>query len=142
MTISFTVQGVPIPQGSKTLVGVKSGHPRMINNNDHALKAWRTLIGEVARETGAKLIVGMPVELEVRFVFPRPGRPKCGEAPCVAPDVDKLLRAVGDAITGILIHDDALITDMIGRKRFGPPGRSGGTGMAMIMVRPATITWP
>lgn len=114
----------------------------MVDNNAHALKAWRDLIGMEARKTGAKPIVGVPVELEVRFVFPRPGRPKCGAAPCVAPDVDKLLRAVGDALKGILIHDDALITDMIGRKRFGPPGQSGGTGMAVVMVRPATITWP
>lgn len=139
--VTFTVHGTPIPKGSKTLVGVRSGHPRMIDNNAHKLKAWEADIGTAARTVADGILFDIPVELEVRFVFPRPLRPKC-VAPCVKPDLDKILRAVGDAITGILIEDDALITTMIGRKRYSPPGQGRGSGLAIIMVRPDTVTWP
>jgi crossover junction endodeoxyribonuclease RusA len=46
--------------------------------------------------------------------------------PSVKPDADKLLRAVGDALTGVLIEDDARVVNIAGSKRYcvgdEPPG--------------------
>lgn len=142
--ITFTVHGIPQSQGSKRLVGVTAGNPRMIEDNPK-LAAWRTNVSQAAlaaRPKGRWRLWDEPVELEVRFVFPRPKRPKCTAAPCVKPDGDKLLRAIGDALTGIIIADDAVITDWVARKRYGPPGPSRGAGLAIVRVGPTVISWP
>lgn len=43
--------------------------------------------------------------------------------PISRPDIDNVLKVVSDALTGALIRDDAQISDLIGRKRYGPEAR-------------------
>lgn len=74
------------------------------------------------------------IHLDAVFTFPRPkahyrtGR-HAGElrpsAPLVhssRPDLDKLLRAVGDALTGIVWRDDSQVASIVASKVYGPPG--------------------
>ena len=74
-----------------------------------------------------------PLRLRAVFVFPRPathfgtgrnaGRLK-PSAPVYCrtrPDVDKLLRAIGDAITGVVFRDDARVVDVAAEKHYGAP---------------------
>lgn len=72
-----------------------------------------------------------PVSLRACFVFPRPKHhlrtgKREGEvkenAPgwkTSAPDLDKLVRALGDALTGIVYRDDAQIVDLGVTKIYG-----------------------
>ena len=74
-----------------------------------------------------------PLELRVTFVFTRPkghygsgrneGRLK-PSAPLYVrtrPDVDKLVRAVADAITGIVCRDDSQLVIVHAEKHYGEP---------------------
>lgn len=72
-----------------------------------------------------------PVELVVRFYVPRPKshygakglRPVAPSYPTVAPDVTKLLRAVEDALKGIVWRDDSQVVIQHAWKRYGEPAR-------------------
>lgn len=118
------VPGVPRPQGSK----VNLGRGRMKESSPH-LKAWR---GHVA--TRSAIIwkrnppIDQPVHLEVVFVMPdRKTNPSPGAWHTVTPDLDKLIRAIGDALTmaGIL-HDDSRIAAITATKRRARHGEPPG----------------
>src|SRR5262245_5562628 len=119
-TIGFTVFGVPVPQGSKMPYGGEA--------NPH-LSPWRSTVAEKAAEATNEPLLG-PVEVTAEFVFPRPkghfrtGR-RAGElkdsAPywhTIKPDLDKLMRAIGDALSGTVLHDDSQIATWMVCKRY------------------------
>jgi hypothetical protein len=60
-----------------------------------------------------------------------PGGMGAGE---MAPDVDKLVRAALDALTGVVWKDDVQVTDIIGRKRYAVPDDRGDGVMAVVQV--------
>jgi crossover junction endodeoxyribonuclease RusA len=127
--IEFTVPGTPVPQGSKTRT--PQGGFREANKN---LKPWRDSVAWSARAamTRCKPLSG-PVRLSAVFYFPRPqshfrrvsGTPTLSEdAPyyCAKkPDTDKLVRAIGDAITGICFADDSQVVWIGAMKMYGDP---------------------
>lgn len=123
--IVFEVEGRPVPQGSMTAsynrtLGVAHVH----HVQGEALAQWRASIRIAAREAGAT-VSPLPIAISVVFGMPRPkahmrwsgGRliPKIDywyARPGVAPDVDKLLRAVLDALTGVCYADDAQVVEV------------------------------
>lgn len=119
MTVTFEVIGLPAPQGSKTRM--PSGV--MVEANKRT-KPWRDSVAAAAREQAD--VAGMldgPLVLQVCFRFPMPAsRPKAVRARGEAwkkstPDLDKLVRAVGDALTQSgLIADDARIVRVVAEK--------------------------
>jgi crossover junction endodeoxyribonuclease RusA len=136
--VTFTVAGIPAPQGSKTRTkwGMREDNPNT--------KPWRGAVASDATDAmnGRPPLDG-PLELVAYFYFPRPkshyrtgrhaGELKPG-APgyCTTkPDTDKLLRAIGDAVTGILVRDDSQFVHITARKLYGTP-------RAVIAVAPAT----
>lgn len=131
--VAFVVDGAPAPQGSKTVASTKAGGS-FVRDDNRALGPWRNAVAARAREAMAgRAPLAGPLELDVAFVFARPkahyrtGK-RAGELKASAPiycdkrpDLDKLVRAVGDAITGIVVVDDALIVEMRARKAYGSP---------------------
>jgi crossover junction endodeoxyribonuclease RusA len=122
--ISFTIAGVPAPQGSKvrTKWGVREDNP--------ATRPWRTAVAwEATAAMNGRQPFDMPLELLVDFYFPRPkshylksGLRSTAPYWCATrPDTDKLLRAIGDAITGIVVRDDAQLVLINARKLYGTP---------------------
>lgn len=117
----FACTGVPRPQGSKKLVRDKrSGKTRMIDVRPDALEKWRDAVGwaaKLVRQPGAKLLAGpLRVELEFRFLITKPER--MGEPHSQKPDVDKLIRAVLDSLTGIVWVDDCQVVSVAATKRW------------------------
>jgi crossover junction endodeoxyribonuclease RusA len=57
--------------------------------------------------------------VRLSFVMPRPvGTPKRRTPPAIRrPDVDKLSRAVGDALSGVCWRDDSQVVDLHATKR-------------------------
>lgn len=113
MTLSFKVLGVPVPQGSKD-GKIINGRVVMHERNEKRLKSWRTDVADAARAAHA----GRPpydgaIWLYATFVMPRPKSARKAARWCtVAPDVDKLTRALGDSLTiAGVIRDDARICD-------------------------------
>lgn len=108
MELSFSVTGLPASQGSHAII---NGRIVQVNSAKH--KAWRNAVANAAIEALPKgwEALDEPVELSVIFYLPRPTtvhRP----FPSVTPDLDKLVRAVGDSLktAGVLADDSRIIT--------------------------------
>lgn len=102
---SYVVPGLPVPQGSMNA-------PRaglVIHSRGAALEGWRDTVGWTvrARRSGPPWS-DCPVTVGCEFVLPRPASVK-RKHPHVKPDLDKLLRAVLDALTGIVYSDDSQV---------------------------------
>ena len=125
VSISFCVYGKPAQQGSKKGFVVK-GRAIIVEANDKAKREWRQSVCMAAREAmnGRELLTG-PVVLQVSFFFRRPkshyGSGKNANklkasAPVEhtqAPDLDKLVRNVGDGLTGTVLRDDSQICEIL-----------------------------
>ena len=108
--IEFFVEGTPVPQGSMKYIG----NGRMIHSRQAELATWRALIAHKAKETGI-WVTEEPVRLELVFHLRKPKTVK-REFPTVAPDLDKLIRAVGDALHNVAYLDDSQIIDISAKK--------------------------
>lgn len=127
--ISFHVQGVPAPQGSKRHVG----GGRMIESSK-LLPAWRKAVTQAARQVAPKQPLDCPVSVEAHFYLPKPKKPRFN-VPAVHPDADKLARAVGDALeTAGVIRNDSRITHWQIHKHYADHNGPGAT----ITIKEAT----
>lgn len=114
-TTSFFVPGIPAPQGSKRYLG----DGRMVESSKR-VKPWRADIRAAAMQTFQQPITGA-IRLDLYFAMPRPKshfgtgryasrlRPSAPGHHTQKPDLDKLVRAVGDALTGVAYHDDSQV---------------------------------
>jgi crossover junction endodeoxyribonuclease RusA len=140
--LKLVVYGTPIPQGS-TRAFLPKGWKRPIVTADNVkTRPWRQAIIDASLEqmAGRAPLEG-PVELRVMFYLPRPkSAPKRITEPAKLPDLDKLVRAVGDALTAAGVwRDDGQVVSTLARKAFagGALDKVNGVPRAEIMVRPA-----
>ncbi len=145
--VSFTVLGKPQPKGSKRAFairkgGVLTGKAAVVDANSNAA-SWMQEVRSAARDAMLAaceedrfypLIEG-PLSVTVTFYRARPAghygtgrnasslKASAPLLPVTKPDVDKLSRAVLDALTGVVYRDDAQIVDKDVHKRFGVPER-------------------
>ena len=139
--ISFTVPGVAQPAGSKRAFAHKTTGRIVVVDDAKGSRRWKSDVAKVARNHVRAPLDG-PVKLEVLFVMPRPkshfgtGRNACvlkssaPAWPAVKPDTTKLLRAVEDALNGVIWRDDAQVVVQTACKVYGDPAR------CEITVRP------
>lgn len=125
--VVITVPGVPIPQGSKNPWGGEA--------NPHT-KGWRQAVAEQAAAAALSGPIDGPVEVQVNFVFPRPKahyrtgayalflKPSAPFWHTSAPDLDKLQRAIGDALSGPVLRDDRQIAIWNALKLYGERPRA------------------
>ena len=140
--ITFRVEGMaPAPQGSKRSLGRNSSGRTILVESCRRVKPWRQLVTEAALATGAPLLSG-PVLLHCQFIFLRPLghfrrdgtlKPSAPRWHAVRPDASKLLRSTEDALSQVLIHDDARIVTTSGHKRWCVGTERPG---ALITIRP------
>lgn len=134
---SFIAAGTPAPQGSKT----SYGPGRMVESSPY-VKPWRDLIRAEAQRAHEGPAIAGAVDVKIRFWMPRPKshygtgrnadriRPQYVDAEHITkPDLDKLARAVLDAITeerragritrrGV-IRDDSQVVRLEAVKNYG-----------------------
>lgn len=91
---------------------------------DKKLPAWRKAIKLTCRSKYKGEPLDLPVKVTVVFYLPKPKRPKFS-VPAVPPDGDKLARALGDGLTGVVIKDDSRITHWEIEKRYAENGQVG-----------------
>lgn len=124
--IGLVVYGTPITQGSKT-----KGRYSMYDDNAKTLHPWRTKVRDQAADQCRyyDTLTG-PIRAWLRFTFDRPPshyrtgrstshllRPGAPAYPTHLKDVDKLQRAVFDALTAANVWaDDGLVVDVRARK--------------------------
>lgn len=142
--IAAFVPGVPRPQGSKRpFRNQHSGKIAMVESSKH-VKTWRDDIrGALLDRLPAAAPFTCPVSVRLVFTMPRPkGHYRTGRnahllrdtappLPIGKPDVDKLIRAVLDAVGSAGVYvDDSQVTQVLGIKRYG---RTPGV---LIEIRP------
>lgn len=127
--MKLVVYGQPVPQGSKSarVVTAKSGKQIAVmtdgfGKKPRELKGWRYAIADEARrwlrETNTVPLSG-PVAMRVTFYLPRPkSAPRKVLYPATRPDLDKLVRSVGDALCGLAYEEDSRIVEIDAKKRF------------------------
>lgn len=127
--ISFDIAGVAEPQGS-TRAFIPKGWSRAIITSDNPdLKQWRQLVAVAAGQA----MTGEPMKGAVRliavFTLPRPVSVTVKKRPhhTVKPDTSKLVRALEDALTGVVWVDDCQVVDLIVRKRYADGVAVGAT---------------
>lgn len=136
--IAFTVLGRAQPAGSKKAFVNRHTGKVIVTEDAKKSKPWQQQIGDTAlahrHHLEGQLLDG-PLDLDVTFVLARPkGHFRTGKnahlvrdtappRPAVKPDTTKLLRAVEDALTGVLWRDDAQVVDQSARKVYGAPER-------------------
>lgn len=128
--IALYVAGKPAPQGSKRHVG----GGRMIESSKF-VAPWRRTVAAAASKACPAPLDG-PLAVSLAFVLPRPtSEPKRRTRPATRrPDVDKLARAVLDALTGPAFADDSQVVSLTATKRTAGPGEEPG---CEIRVAPA-----
>lgn len=103
LVLSFGVEGIPAPQGSKSAF-VVNGRARLVEASGKKHKLWRQQVTDAAREAAtvnghSAFPLDGPLEVRVRFFMPVPKTVKVGEFHAKTPDVDKLARSVLDSLT-------------------------------------------
>lgn len=132
--VCFFVPGIPRPQGSKRYLGPG----KVVESGAKRLAPWRADVRAAAEQAlgddGPGVLWDQPVKVQLIFWLPRPkahfgsGRnadkvkPSAPRWPAGRPDLDKLARAVLDAITGVVIADDSTVVDLCLRKRYAHNG--------------------
>lgn len=120
MIAHFFVPGVPKPQGSKRAFVNPKTNRAIITEDNKGTKDWRSDVRAMAMDHSDKRISEGQVSVTLKFIMKRPvSTPKSKPTPPAVkkPDLDKLERAILDAITGILFTDDSQVTTLIGTKR-------------------------
>lgn len=126
--IHFSVEGLPIPQGSK-VVARGGGKTWLRDANASKLKPWRA---KVAAAADIGRTFDCPVEVFAVFYLPRPKEPRWW-APAVKPDIDKLMRALNDGmVDGGLVSDDSRIVDSRTYKRYA--SKSNPVGVRVVVA--------
>ena len=116
--ISFRVLGMPIAQGNHR---IQPGKFPRIYDAAKGLPEWRKTVAmyaRAARTTGPGVLLEGPLLAEMTFRMPVPkSAPKRRRLFADRrPDLSKLVRAVEDALTGVLYGDDAQIVELRARK--------------------------
>lgn len=130
VALNFFVPGKPAPQGSKRHLG-----RGILIESSKEVGPWRERIAITAHNAmaGQKLFPG-PLTIDLQFVLPRPKSAPKRYTPAAVrrPDIDKLARAALDAITGVVIGDDAQITTMNVTKRLAEIGETPGAHIRLM----------
>jgi Holliday junction resolvase RusA-like endonuclease len=106
--LNIIVYGEPVAKGS--MKGFNTGKGIRLTNDNVKTKDWQTLIAYTAGQK-CKEVADGPVSLRVAFYLPK-GKTVKREHVTTRPDIDKLLRCVLDALTGIIYQDDAQVVSV------------------------------
>lgn len=113
--VTVRVEGSPVQQGN--LSTGRQGQQYWTNGP--VLRKWRELIAKETREVlpdGWEPTLG-PIGLSAVFIHKRPktgpnSKRKTATYKVTSPDLDKLIRALLDALTGVVYVDDCQVADI------------------------------
>ena len=111
---TMTIKGQARPKGSWNAIPVK-GKIRFIPASTVAAKWFKYLETEVKKKWKVKTPWGGAIEVKIIFKLPRPKTNK-DKYPIKNPDTDKLIRAILDAMTGVVYNDDSQVIEVTGKK--------------------------
>lgn len=143
-------RGFPMARGGRKPDGSYRKGSVIVNvtSDNPGLKKWRQRVEAAAREAwgdGRPVLEGVSLAVEAHFFLERPNEWGTGRnerylkgsaraAPVVIPDVDKLLRAALDGMSGVVYKDDALVTRAVTEKHYAVPDGSEHQGVGVTIV--------
>lgn len=142
--LRLLILGRPQQRGSKTPQSIyrggkpvlKNGRPLLItrDQNDERSLPWMQEVKGVASiamlDQGITEMISAPVEIEIQFYFKRPDfhvgtgrnagtlRNSAPKYHTQSPDLDKLQRCFGDALTGVLYRDDKQVCKWVASRHW------------------------
>jgi crossover junction endodeoxyribonuclease RusA len=130
--LTIDVSGEPASQGSHSVI-----HGRIVLVNSAKHKRWRNAVAFAALDliTDGWELLDEPLELSVIFYLPRP-KSVSREFPAVMPDVDKLLRAVFDSLSGVIYLDDSRIIRATAQKLYADDRGPGAVIRVNTLAKP------
>ena len=130
--LTIEVLGDPASQGSHSVI-----HGRIVQVNSAKHKRWRNAVSFAALDlvTDGWELLDEPLELSVIFYLPRP-KSVSRTHPAVMPDVDKLLRAVCDSLSGIIYVDDSRIIRATAQKVYADDRGPGASIRVNTLPKP------
>ena len=122
--ISFFVAGEPAPKGSTK--SFYTGGKVITTNANRRTKDWEMRIATEAQRVSPG-VSSIAVRIVARFLLQRPkSLPKKVVHDVKKPDLDKLIRAILDGITGILIEDDSQVVNITATKQYAQANEQHG----------------
>ena len=133
MIASVFVPGEPRAQGSKRGI-VRNGRAVLVESAK-GLGQWRAAIGHAAGQQDC-FVDQDPVGIQLTFTLPRPksarARSLTYAAAAKKPDLDKLIRAVLDALTGVWLRDDSQVVLVLASKQVAKPEERPGVLIELL----------
>jgi Holliday junction resolvase RusA-like endonuclease len=143
LVLSFSVPGDPVTQGGMTaFVNPRTGRAHVAHKRSSALAEYRARVALAAQAVGASPMSG-PLAVSATFVLARPrghfgtgrneGQLRAGAPvwPTTRPDIDKLERALLDALCGACYANDAQVVRSSMTKRYAGPREAPATVVAI-----------
>ena len=135
MIVRFTVLGSPVPQGS---MYSPKGTTKMLHSKrgkGRTVESWRKdAKWEALQAMKRRKLIDGPVSVRVVFYLTRPVSRANAEFPDRKPDLDKLERALGDALEGIVLTQDSRIVHWDARKLYADENPAGGVPCSAVTV--------
>ena len=129
MNLRIYIPGLPAPQGSKRAIPNRSTGRVSLVESSARVKPWREDVRAAALDAYSGPALTGPLYVEITFWIPRPRghygtgrnadtlRPSAPEYPAGKPDVDKLARAILDALTSAgTWRDDSQVVSLSAAK--------------------------
>lgn len=153
--LTFTVIGEAQPKGSTKILPIRRRFPLVlrtmrdlmtsvvVTSDNPQVKSWQSRVAFEATTALRHVQIELtgPVQLQIEFYLRRPsGLAKSYDGPHLKkPDLDKCIRAVKDALTGIVWRDDSQVTCVIAGKAYA---RVGEEPRAVVTIRPIVTDRP
>lgn len=125
--VRFFTPGAPTTQGSKRAwVNKFTGKAQMQEVGGDRLRLWRHSVNNEARRLAeAGHYFEGPLSVSISFLLRKPkAAPKRKPTYPIGKmsgDIDKLSRAILDALSSVLFEDDSQVTKLTATKEFGEP---------------------
>lgn len=146
--LAFVAYGPPVGQGRVSFLG----RGRAVHSNADRLLPWRDTVAGAARTAAAlddwQPLDG-PVVMHCSFYLPRPkghtGKrgllPSAPTHPAGRPDLDHLVRAVGDALSasGVAWTDDSQVVKLRAAKHYCAPDAAMQTPGVVVEIGPVAL---
>lgn len=122
MTITFTVPAIPVAQPRQRHRVLTAGGRTFAQNYTpakHPVNAFKAAVQLAARQAYTGPPIEGPVSLAMTAIFPRPkrlmwkSRTMLCEWHTTKPDADNVVKAVKDALSGLLWRDDCQVCQLI-----------------------------
>jgi len=149
-SVTFRVPGLPTAKGNLTALPIRrrDGRLGVSMTESRRVADWvATVRAAAAVAYGARPPRSDATLLVVHFYFPRPKshyrgnkpgpdrlRPNAPKYMTTKPDIDKLERAVCDALKGVVVHDDSIIVGIISGKLYASYDQGPGVEVNVMSL--------